>query len=333
MIFSASKAEIPLVSIIVPMYNVGAFALPCTRTLLCQTYPNIEILIVDDGCTDDTVDLIESVVGDDPRVKLFHKENGGLSSARNFGTGLCRGDYLMYVDGDDLIDRRAVEYMVQAALRYRVSFVAGSFVKTPPLEKYGMRNEPLFSIESGRDHLRRLLLLEGESGSAWGKLFARSLIPYLKFPDGRLFEDMGVISSICSHVEHVAVTDAPLYAYVTRPGSITTFKKQGPRHAQDMDMAIETVRKAIGKDFEGEFGCFQAYCTLRVAMRIDPDNFADRAEGRAYLRHARDLARHASRNPLASRTWRLRCALFALSPKAHNAFYAFYAAISGKAIG
>ena len=59
------------------MYNVGKFALPCTRSLLCQTYPNIEILIVDDGCTDGTIDLIEGVVGDDPRVEILHKENGG----------------------------------------------------------------------------------------------------------------------------------------------------------------------------------------------------------------------------------------------------------------
>lgn len=73
----ASKVDNPLVSIIVPMYNVGTFALPCVRSLLNQTYPNIEILIVDDGCTDDTIDLIENTVGDDPRVEIHHKKNGG----------------------------------------------------------------------------------------------------------------------------------------------------------------------------------------------------------------------------------------------------------------
>lgn len=333
MISTASKAEAPLVSIVVPIFNVGPFVLPCIRSLLCQTYPNIEILIVDDGCTDDTVELIASVVGDDSRVEILHKENGGLSSARNYGTRLCHGDYLMYVDGDDLIDPRAVEFMLQAALRYHVSFVAGSFAKMPPLESYEMRSEPLFTLESGWEHLRRLLLLEGESGSAWGKLFSRSLMPDLVFPEGQLFEDMGVTSAICSRVETVAVTDAPFYAYVTRPGSITTLKKQGPKHVRDMNAAIEAVRRVAEGNFDGEFECFRAYCILRVAMRVDLDSFADRAEGQAYLRLARDLAMRASRNTLASRTWRLRCALFALSPKMHNAFYALYAAISGKAIG
>ena len=110
----ASEVDYPLVSIIVPMYNVGKFALPCVRSLLSQTYPNIEILIVDDGCTDNTIDLIEDTVGDDPRVVIHHKENGGLSSARNYGTQRCRGNYLMYVDGDDLIDPRTIELSIMA---------------------------------------------------------------------------------------------------------------------------------------------------------------------------------------------------------------------------
>lgn len=325
--------QIPLVSIIVPMYNVGEFALPCVRSLLGQTYSNIEILIVDDGCTDNTVDLIEAAVAGDKRVEILRKENGGLSSARNYGTLQSRGDYLMYVDGDDLIDPRTVELMVEAAVKYQVLFVAASFAKTPPLESYEMKKSASFTLESGREHLRRLLLLEGESGSAWSKLFSRLLMPGLMFPEGQLFEDLGVISAICAQVDTVAVTDSPFYAYVTRPGSITTLKKQGSKHIQDMGAAIEAVRQVAEGDFESEFECFQAYCTLRVAMRINPDSFSDKAVFREYLRHARDLAKHASRSSLASRTWRMRCALFAFSPKIHNVFYALYAAASGKAIG
>lgn len=328
-----SEHEGPLVSIIVPIYNVGTFALPCVRSLLGQTYQNIEILIVDDGCTDDTVGLVKGVVGDDPRVEILHKENGGLSSARNYGTQRCRGDYLMYVDGDDLIDPRTVEFMVKAASEFQVLLVAGSFVKTPLLESYEMGQTSEFKVESGAERLRKLLLLSGESGSAWGKLFARSLTPNLVFPEGQLFEDMGVIASVCSRVGEVAFSDTPFYAYVTRPGSITTFKKQGFKYARDMEKAIAAVRQVSGGGLKGEFECFRAYCTLRVAMRVDLDSFGDKAEGRAYLRRARELAGRASRNPLASRTWRLRCALFAFSPKVHNALYALYAAVSGKAIG
>lgn len=329
----ASDVNEPLVSIIVPIYNVGSFVLPCMNSLLAQTYSNIEFIIVDDGCTDNTVDLIEGVIGADARFTILHKENGGLSSARNYGTQRCHGDYLMYVDGDDLIDPRTVELMVEAAGNYLVPLVVGSFAKTPVLENYKMGQDAEFNVESGVDHLRKLLLFSGESGSACGKLFDRSLVSSLVFPEGQLFEDMGVIASICSDINRLAVSEAPFYAYVTRPGSITTFKKQGPKHVKDMDAAIEAVRQVIGCDFQGEFECFQAYCTLRVAMKIDPVTFDDNGEAQAYLRHAQELAKNVSKNLFASSQWRIRCALFSISPKVHNVFYAIYAVISGKAVG
>lgn len=238
----ASDVDKPLVSVIVPMYNVGMFALPCVNSLLGQTYANIEYIIVDDGCTDNTIDLIEDAVGSDTRFKILHKENGGLSSARNFGTQRCHGDYVMYVDGDDLIDSRTVELMVEAADKYQVSLVIGSFAKTPVLDSYKMGQNVEFHVESGIEHFRKLLLLSGENGSACGKLFERSLISDLVFPEGQLFEDMGVIANICSKIRKVVFTDACFYAYVTRPGSITTLRKQGSKHAKDMDRTIETVR-------------------------------------------------------------------------------------------
>lgn len=328
-----SEIESPLVSIVVPVYNVGTFARPCVKSLLAQTYENIEVLIINDGSTDNTIEAIREVVGDDPRVKILNKENGGLSSARNYGTERCAGDYIMYVDGDDLIAPRAVELMVAAATKYGVEFVAASFAKVPPVEGYEPDEDASFTVESGRGRLKRLLLLEGESGSACGKLYARSLFPLLKYPEGQLFEDMGVTALICSRVDRVAVTDAALYAYVTRPNSITTLRKQGPKHASDMDRAVAQVHKALGGEMEEEFECFRAYCCLRVAMRLDLDSFDDRQTGSEYVQRARKLAKTASRSSLASRTWRLRCALFAASPAAHNAFYALYGRLSGKAIG
>ena len=223
--------------------------------------------------------------------------------------------------------------MVDAADKYQVSLVIGSFAKTPVLDNYKMGQNAEFHVESGIEHLRKLLLLSGESGSACGKLFERSLINDLVFPEGQLFEDMGVIAKICSKIQKVAFSDACFYAYVTRPGSITTLRKQGSKHAKDMDRTIETVRRFAGSEFQGEFECFQSFCTLRVAMRVDPDGFDSKADAQKYLRNARGLAWRASRNPYACSKWRLRCALFSISPRVHNAFYALYAAISGKAIG
>lgn len=329
----ALEMDKPLVSIIVPVYNVGAYVKPCVRSLLAQTYENIEVLVINDGSTDDSVEMVKAVVADDPRLKILNKENGGLSSARNYGTERCAGDYIMYVDGDDLIDARAVELMVGAAEAYGVSLVAASHAKVSPLSAYEAPGQITFEVEDGCNRLKKLLLLNGESGSAWGKLYARSLVPMLEYPEGQLFEDLEVTAKVYSQIDKVAFTAAPLYAYVTRPNSITTLKKQGSKHAADMDRAIAKVHEAIGEGFESEFECFRAYCTLRVAMRIDLNNYTDREAGQKYLRRARQLSRLASKNPLASRTWRLRCALFACSPAAHNVLYSLYGRLSGKAIG
>lgn len=329
----ASQSEHPLVSIIVPVYNVGAFVRPCVRSLLAQTYKNIEILIVNDGSSDDTVDVIKETAGDDPRIKVLDKENGGLSTARNYGTERCSGDYIMYVDGDDLIAPVAVELMVTAATEHGVELVATSFAKVPPIENYELDTDVAFAVKTGREQLTHLLLLDGESGSAWGKLYARSLVPLLKYPEGQLFEDMGVTAAAFSKVDRIAASDAPLYAYVKRPNSITTRRKQGPKHAIDMDKAVALVHEALGGEMEEEFECFRACCTLRVAMRLDLDSFSDRAAGLAYVRMAREFAKAVSKSPLSSRTWRLRCALFAFSPAAHNVFYGLYGRLSGKAIG
>ena len=327
------EAENPLVSIIVPMYNVGEFARPCVTSLLAQTHKNIEILIVNDGSTDDTVDVIKETAGDDPRIKILDKENGGLSSARNYGTERCSGDYIMYVDGDDLIAPGAVELMVSAATEHGVELVAAAFAKVPPIESYELDADVLFSVESGHERLRRFLLSDGEIGSAWGKLYARSLVPLLKYPEGQIFEDIGIAATVCSKVDKLAASEAPLYAYVTRPNSITTLKKYGPKHVLDMDKAIAMVHEALGGEMKEEFECYRACSALRVAMRLDVDGFDNREACLAYVRRARELAKAVSRSPLGSRTWKLRCALFAYSPAVHNAMYALYGRVSGKVIG
>ena len=123
------ESNSPRVSIIVPMYNVSIYACSCVSSLLAQTYANIEIIVVDDGSTDNTIQLIEHIVQNDSRVKIFHKDNGGLSSARNFGVERCVGDYIMFVDGDDVLDSRTIELLVKIALEKEVPLVTCRYKK------------------------------------------------------------------------------------------------------------------------------------------------------------------------------------------------------------
>lgn len=325
--------ESPLVSIVVPVYNIGNYARYCVTSLLAQTYFHIEILIVDDGCTDNTIQLIDDLVKDDSRVEILHKENGGLSSARNYGAERCTGDYIMFVDGDDVLDARTVELLVKIALENDVPLVTCKYIKLSSAE--GFRGGRLGSTEivSGNQLLKSLLLLDGESGSACAKLYARDLLPLLVFPEGQLFEDFGVMAGVFSCIKSACISDDELYGYVTREGSITTAKKYGDAHLSGMEKSLATVKEIVSSDSDllDAYACFEAFCMLRVAFRLDADLCQNKEEATHFVKEARRCCRAASFSRLAGKTWRVRCALFSLSPKLHNALYRLYCIATGKA--
>lgn len=331
----ALESNCPRVSIIVPMYNIGAFACSCVSSLLAQTYANIEIIIVDDGSTDNTIQLIERVVQDDSRVKIFHKDNGGLSSARNFGVERCVGDYITFVDGDDVLDSRMIELLVKIALEKEVALVTCRYKKIS--SSVDFRCGELGSVElvSGDRLLEKMLLLDGESGSACAKLYARVLKSLLVFPEGQLFEDFGVEANIFSKIDKACVFEAELYGYLAREGSITTNKKYGDDQLDGMRASLDTVRRVVGgiPDLIDAFACFEAFCSLRIASRLDLSKCSDRESAKAFITQARKQCRAVAFGSLACRTWRYRCFLFAVSPAMHNIAYSLYGKLTGRVIG
>lgn len=327
--------ETPKVSIVVPMYNVGECAAACLRSLMGQTYKNIEILVVDDGATDDTADICVRTIADDDRVKLVHKENGGLSSARNFGLACATGDFVTFVDGDDVLDERAVGHMVALAQKSGVSLVTCEYKKIDSTEDFGCQEIGEGKIVSGDELLGMLLLLNGESGSACAKLYARELFPLLAFPEGQLFEDFGVEATVFSSVDKACISGTELYGYLAREGSITTNKKYEDKHLIGMESSLSVVRALVSNkpELNEAFMCFEAFCSLRVASRLDLSKCDDKMRARAYISDARKRCRVVSRSPLVSKVWRMRCRLFAFSPVLHNAVYCLYGKLTGKVFG
>ena len=110
----------PLISVIVPVYNILEYLPRCVESLCRQTYPNLEILLVDDGSTDGTGQLCDKLGEADARIRVFHKENGGSSSARNLGIAKAKGRYLGFVDSDDYVDSRMYELLEAAIEKYQV---------------------------------------------------------------------------------------------------------------------------------------------------------------------------------------------------------------------
>lgn len=333
--FLMANGETPKVSIVVPMYNVGECAVACLRSLMKQTYKNIEVIVVDDGATDDTAAICARAIEGDYRVRVVHKENGGLSSARNFGLANITGDFVTFVDGDDVLDEWAVGHLVALAQKTGAPLVTCEYKKIDSTEDFGRQEVGQSKVVSGDELLGMLLLLDGESGSACAKLYAKELFPLLTFPEGQLFEDFGVEATVFSSIDKACISGAKLYGYLAREGSITTNKKYGDKHLEGMEASLSVVRDVVdGKpELEGAFACFEAFCSLRVASRLDLSKCADKERARVFTSETRERCRVVATSPLVSKTWRTRCRLFAVSPALHNFAYSLYGKLTGKVVG
>ena len=117
------------VSIVVPVYNVEDYLKYCVDSLINQSYKNIEIILVDDGSTDDSGRICDEYAQEDDRVRVLHIENGGLSNARNTGVNVASAEWVIFIDSDDYYDRRTVEYLVQLQKKYAVDLVATSVIE------------------------------------------------------------------------------------------------------------------------------------------------------------------------------------------------------------
>lgn len=117
-----------MISVIVPSYNVELYLERCVQSLVSQTYTDLEIILVDDGSTDGTGELCDKLARRDHRIKVIHKENGGLSDARNAGIKIATGEYYSFIDGDDFIEADTYECMISEMADPAVSIVAGDFL-------------------------------------------------------------------------------------------------------------------------------------------------------------------------------------------------------------
>lgn len=214
-----------LVSIIVPVYNVEPYVARCLDSLVGQTFSSIEIICVNDGSTDNSLEVLKSYAAQDGRIKVLTKPNGGLSSARNYGLKQASGEYIMFVDSDDWIELDTVEKAV-AKMIIKVDVVSwGADIVNDGLseENQGIkdaRNYHEIKIVGERDITNDII---GQTTyTAWNKLLKKKILDKydLWFTEGRLFEDNDFMIKYFVHCNHGYFMDEYLYHYVQRPNSI-----------------------------------------------------------------------------------------------------------------
>lgn len=214
-----------LVTIVVPVYNVEKYLKRCVESLIKQTYSFIEILLIDDGSTDNSSKMCDAFASQYPNIRVIHQENGGLSVARNTGTANARGKYICYVDSDDFCDPDMVEYLVYLKNKYKADMSVCGFRLT--FENRKIVKETVFG--DGReeclnphDCIRNMLYHKNVEISACAKLYKTEVMRRIFYPVGKKYEDVGTTYKTFMACERIACGYIPKYNYCLRPDSITT---------------------------------------------------------------------------------------------------------------
>lgn len=210
-----------LISVIVPIYKVEPYLDRCVKSIINQTYDNLEIILVDDGSPDGCPAMCDAWAELDSRVKVIHKENGGLSDARNAGLAIATGKLISFIDSDDWIEPDFIEYLYRAMENTgaEIAGCATTFVAEDG-SAIRIRKEAHPSSLDRIEALRRLVLEDGVYQTVWNKLYRRDVIQRIPFAVGKYNEDEFWTYQVFDRIYKLATVDIPLYNYLQRGTSI-----------------------------------------------------------------------------------------------------------------
>lgn len=211
-----------LVSIIVPVYNVEKYLRKCIDSIINQTFQNIEIILVNDGSKDSSGQICDDYKLKDRRIIVIHKENGGLSSARNAGLDIAKGDYVMFVDSDDYVEPQFCEVPLKLALKKNVDIVSFGYNKVFDNGQNLNRKTNNPRLIDSSEGIKEIIVKKDIIFSfAWNKLYRLSLFNDVRYPIGKTYEDQATTYLLFHKAMQIYVADAILYNYVYRKSSIS----------------------------------------------------------------------------------------------------------------
>ena len=239
----------PKISVVVPVYNVEDFLTPCLESLVAQTVDDFEVVMVDDGSTDGSVAIAREFAGRDDRFRIVSQANGGLSKARNTGMEVAEGEYLAFLDSDDVLPPNAYELLLGALEKTGSDFATGNVHR---LTRFGTAQSPFlaraFTETRMKTHVTKYRPLIADR-TAWNKLWRRSFWDRhgFRFPEGRLFEDSPVTVPAHFLASSVDVIADPVYHWrIREDGELSiTQRRLDPRSLRDRMTAIEEVSERL----------------------------------------------------------------------------------------
>ena len=239
----------PLVSLIIPVYNVEAYLRECLDSVINQSYSNLEIIIVNDGSTDGSLNVCEEYAAKDERIRVISQKNGGLSSARNTGLDSAKGLYIGFIDSDDSVHTTFVECLMDAISESKSRIAVCDF-SSDIKQLANMDNGKV--ILSSNEAVSGLLDDFGYKCFAWNKIYQRECFDGVRFPKGKLFEDIILMYEMFKKTDTIIYVKQPLYFYRMRKGSITkaAFTQRNFHLLESIDYVLNDSRELTGLDMD-----------------------------------------------------------------------------------
>ena len=207
----------PAISIVIPVYNVESYLRRCIESVLTQSFEDFELILVDDGSVDSSGNICDEYATKDERIHVLHQENGGSSVARNNGMQMAKGEYLFFVDSDDVIHPDCLKVLYDCLIQNHTEISMAAFERfsgnAAPIKHYSATE---YTVKSGMDVLEMLFDDRNQTfalTSACCKLFKRELFQDIAFPAGRLFEDQAITYKLFFEAKTIAVVDVVFYYY------------------------------------------------------------------------------------------------------------------------
>jgi glycosyltransferase involved in cell wall biosynthesis len=213
---------LPTISVIVPIYNTEKYLKKCVDSILAQTFTNLEIILVDDGSQDNCPGICDDYKRKDQRIRVIHKENGGLADAKNAGLRLAKGEYIGFVDSVDYVkkDMYAVLYVLINQTDSDIAVCGFSEVPSSGIVPCPMFISDHVMVLEQMDAVKEVLLGETIKSYAWNKLYRSALFEGIEYPAGKYFEDTATTYKLFIKAKRVALTDATKYYYLQRDENI-----------------------------------------------------------------------------------------------------------------
>lgn len=320
--------QTPLISIIVPVYNVEPFLAKCLDSILAQTYKNLEIIAVDDGSTDQSGSICDLYAEKYERIRVIHKENGGLASARNAGIDVARGAWLGFVDSDDYIEPEMYEKLLNAAVSNGCSLsVCGInyvFDDGKIVPKANIEPDQVFDFSHAITEMNTYRLFDM---GAWSKLYKAKLFDGIRFPEGKLSEDFFIMYKLFDRAQNIAFVSDACYNYYQRKNSITKSK-----HINNdfLEAAYEQMLYLDKNHPSLAVVAHAAYASAALTVYdfyIKNGVLCPKTEIRKFKKIIKDNLEYIKNNTSFSSTKKIQFTIFLTSTCMYNIFFKIYRSI------